>query len=38
MTTQKMCIALKACKAFSILKYSLSGNTGHNLDSDSVLL
>ena len=38
MTTQKKCMALKACKAFSILTYSLSGNTGHNLHSDSVIL
>ena len=38
MTTQKKYMALKACKAFSLLTYSLSGNTGHNLHSDLVLL
>ena len=38
MTKQKWCMALKACKAFSTLTYRLSGNTEHNLHSDSVLL
>ena len=38
MTKENWCMALKACKAFSTLAYSLSGKTERNLHSDSVLL